>query len=323
MNGIRRWFLALPPIRRLAMGSAAVMVGALLVVQMTQSAFGGRAPSGPTSSSLATSESGLAGYASLLGRSGTAVTQRRLSLGDGRPVSPGATLFVLGASELGDRDSAAVQRFVEDGGQLVAGGTESTLWLNRLFDLQLEGAPVASPKDGADVTDSAFSSRHITTPRGEGFDPDRLPVGSLALALAGNVPVAVRIPSGNGFLVVLSDPRLLDNSELARSDNASFGIELVGGRAAVFAESVHGFGPRGGLRGLPERWRWSLAFMLAATLAWMISRARRNGPPEVPVRDLPPARREYVDALGVTLARARRRGGSTGTVPVSEEDTDR
>ena len=324
MNPVRRWFLELSPGRRLVVGAASVVLGVLVLVQAVQSTVGGSAPSGPSSSSLATSKNGLAAYASLLARSGSAVTQRRLPLGDGLPVTPGAALFVLGAPELDDRESAAVRRFVDDGGQLIAGGVESTLWINRIFSLEMESVPLASNgSKGASLVDAGSPARRISTPSGIGFDPEHLPVGSVALALSADIPVAVSLPERSGSLVLLSDVSMLDNSQLAQRDNAAFGLGLPDGRPVVFAESVHGFGPRGGLRGLPERWRWSLGFMLAATLAWMLSRARRNGPPEVPVRDLPPARREYVDALGVTLARVRRRGGSTGTVPDPREDTDR
>lgn len=324
MNPVRRWFVELSSRRRLVVGVAAIVIGVLAVVQTVQSTFGGPTPSGPSSSSLATSKNGLAAYASLLARAGMPVTQRRLPLGDGLPVTPAAALFVLGTPELDDRESAAVQRFVDDGGLLVAGGVESTLWTNRIFSLDLESVPLASDgSKGATLADAQSTARRITTPTGTGFDPEHLPVGSVALALSGDIPVAVRVPDGSGSLVLLSDVSMLDNSQLAQVDNAAFGLGLTGGRPVVFAESVHGFGPRGGLRGLPERWRWALGFVLAATLAWMVSRARRNGPPEVPVRDLPPARREYVDALGVTLARVRRRGGSTGTVPDPREDTDR
>ena len=53
--------------------------------------------------------------------------------------------------------------------------------------------------------------------------------------------------------------------------------------------------------------------MLAALL-YLASRARRLGPAEDEARELPPARRVYVDALGAALARTRDRAEAAAPV---------
>jgi hypothetical protein len=82
----------------------------------------------------------------------------------------------------------------------------------------------------------------------------------------------------------------------------------------VFAESVHGFGDATGLAALPSRWKWTLAGLLLAALAFVASRVRRLGPPEEESRPLPPPRRAYVDAVAAALARTRRPSASAERV---------
>jgi hypothetical protein len=74
----------------------------------------------------------------------------------------------------------------------------------------------------------------------------------------------------------------------------------------IFAESVHGYGRATGLSALPTGWRVALAGLLVATLALMLARGRRLGPPERADREFPPSRREHVDAVAATLRRTGR-----------------
>ena len=73
----------------------------------------------------------------------------------------------------------------------------------------------------------------------------------------------------------------------------------------MFVESVHGFGEATGLAALPARWRLALVIGVLAALLWLVSRARRLGPPEEAGENPAPARREHVEALALALRRSR------------------
>jgi hypothetical protein len=117
-------------------------------------------------------------------------------------------------------------------------------------------------------------------------------------------------------VILLADPSPLQNRLLGRADNAAFGLSLAGAghRPAAFLESYHGYGQSSGLRALPLEWKLLLAGLAAATLVWMVSRARRFGPPEKRTRDLPPPRSAYVDALAGILARTHKRDEAVSPV---------
>ena len=95
--------------------AAVVLVGVLL----------GRAPeqpSGPASSSYATSPAGLAGYAELLERAGHDVRRVRASLADRRPAR-GETVVVVDGRRLPADQRAALRAHVRGGGRAVLAGT--------------------------------------------------------------------------------------------------------------------------------------------------------------------------------------------------------
>ena len=75
----------------------------------------------------------------------------------------------------------------------------------------------------------------------------------------------------------------------------------------MFAESVHGYGPASGLGAIPTRWWWAFAVLALAAVVLALSRGRRLGPPEVPWRELPPARVEFAEALALQLTKSRPR----------------
>ena len=105
-------------------------------------------------------------------------------------------------------------------------------------------------------------------------------------------------------VIALADSSILHTRHLGEAHNAGLALALAGtGRPVIFDEYAHGYGA--GDRGLPPRWTRFLVAVTVAVLFWMWSEARRLGPPEVPSRPLPPARREYVDALAVSLSRTR------------------
>jgi hypothetical protein len=131
--------------------------------------------------------------------------------------------------------------------------------------------------------------------------------GTLPVLAGGGGILATVASVGAGRVVAVADSSVLQNRRLARADNAAFALAVVGeaGRPVRFAELQHGYGRPTGLGAVPSRWRWALAGAVLAALAWMWSRGRRLGPPDLVERDVPPPRRAYVDAVAATLARAR------------------
>jgi hypothetical protein len=114
---------------------------------------------------------------------------------------------------------------------------------------------------------------------------------------------------GRGRVVALADPSPLQNRLLGTADNAGFGLAAVGdGRTVAFAEGAHGYGHATGLGAIPGRWQAALVGLTLAALLGVVAAGRRLGPPEDAARPLPPARREYVDAVAVTLARTNQPG---------------
>ena len=312
MSALKTWLNRQPPWRQLLISTAALVALVALSTQVVQSTIGGGSPSGPSSSSFATTPAGVAAYASLIRDAGGTVIQRRVGFSEGTPVSPGATLLLLDVDVLDDSEVFAVRRFLDDGGRVVAGGIRGTSWINRVADTSLASA--ATDTDVAVVAAAeGGGARSIVHAGGVGLDADTVPDEAVVVARAADVPVAVRLSVGDagGTMVVLANTSVLQNRSLGERDDAAFALSLIANRPAVFAEQPHGYGQRGGVSGLPARWRWCLGLLLCAALAWMVSLGRRNGPTESAVRDLSPARREYVDALAVTLARSRRRTGSS------------
>jgi hypothetical protein len=114
---------------------------------------------------------------------------------------------------------------------------------------------------------------------------------------------------GRGRVYLLADSSPLQNRLLGRADNAALGLALAGtpARPVAFLESYHGYGRSSGLSALPLAWKLLLGGLGLAALVYMVARGRRFGPPEPEGRELPPPRREYVDALAVSIGRSRRR----------------
>jgi hypothetical protein len=157
------------------------------------------------------------------------------------------------------------------------------------------------------------------------LDPGRrlsseLPAISRYLAAGGRVVLAgrqvattLRALLGTGLLPIWqsaitgttrpSSP--LENASLARADNAAFGLDLAGpaGAAVAFDEYDHlQTSPGSGIADLPGHWQLALLLGLAAVLVWILSAARRFGPPARAERELVPPRIAHVDAVAALLA---------------------
>jgi hypothetical protein len=278
-----------------------IVVVVNIVLSLVDSSTRGSDETAPRSSSLSTGRDGLAAYAELLRRNGHDTEAQR---GDvtADAVASADTLVVLDPVGLGSDEERVVRRFVERGGRLLAGGPGAT---------GLLAAVLADPP--------VWSSTGIREARVVGGAPEVSDLRSVRTAGEGswsesgattpvlgsaNRALATVAAAGRGRVIALADPSPLQNRLLGSADNAAFGLDAAGdGRAVAFAEGAHGYGHAGGLGAIPGRWQAALVGLTLAALLGVVAAGRRLGPPEDAARPLPPPRREYVDALAVTLAR--------------------
>lgn len=289
--------------RRQSIGTRAVMIVLAVVagLNLAVTAAGeylGSDPSGPDSSSYSTTGSGTAALARLYGRAGHRVSRLRQPLRTAA-LDRSTTLLVLDPDRLFPRDVDALLAFLDAGGRVVTAGRGVVPLARAALDAEVGWRDKGATR--LHVTPSVAEAGRATTLVADGTGSWRLAAG-VPFVQGNDRTVAVAANVGPGRLVLIADPSILHNRRLARADNAALALSVVGaGRPVVFDEQAHGYGT--GERGVPERW---IRFLVAATLAvlvWMWVESRRLGPAEDLSRPLPPARREYVDALAVSLSR--------------------
>ncbi|MDA8393177.1 MAG: hypothetical protein M0Z87_10390 [Actinomycetota bacterium] len=291
--------------------AAAVVAASVLVAVLAVAATASGASAG-AGSSLSTAPEGMAAYAALLAHYRHRVGVLRAE--PSRQAARGSTLVVADPSGFGRTTVAAVASFVRGGGTLVVTGPTGEALLVGL--LGKRGAPIWQPGGAG----TAFPARG-----------QRLLPGSIAEVAAGNggtwrpgsgtgAPVLVErtgtgtlmmsAKAGSGRVIALSDPSVLDNSMLARADNAALGLALAGPAKSkvLFDEAVHGYGT--GFSALPPRWRLATELGVVAALLWMWSKARRLGPAREVRPPLDPPRSRQVEALSLALARTRDPAGA-------------
>jgi hypothetical protein len=257
-------------------------------------------PSGAEGSAYATQRRGAAGYAELLRRAGHPVEYLREPLAGAR-LDRTATLVVLDAPRLDADERAALGRFVRGGGRLVVGGPLAGRGILARAPRWVPAGPRRARPNVA--VPETTGLRNVESAGEGGFTP----LGG-ALPALGDAPALLAVArTGRGRALLLADASPLQNRLLARADNAALALALAGParRPVTFAESVHGYGRATGLAAIPPRWRFALAFAGLAGLVWLLSRARRLGPPELTGETPTPARREHVEALALGLRRAR------------------
>jgi len=293
----------------------ALVVGAVVAVNLLLAALAEltRVPAGPPSSSYATAPEGVAAYADLLVRSGHQVERLRDPLDDAE-LDPAVTLVLLDPGPLDEDARAALARFVEDGGRLLAGGAAPGGWVTELLSEPPAWSPVGPRRAEVVVPTEAVRGVERVETAGRGVWED---AGEALPVLAGDRQAVVVVARrGRGTMTLIADSSILQNRLLARADNAAFGLAAAGEprRPVVFVESVHGYGRESGLGAIPGRWAWALAGLGLSALLFMWARGRRLGPPEDAERDLPPPRLEYVESLAALLARSRRPGEAAAPV---------
>jgi hypothetical protein len=204
-------------------------------------------PSGPASSSFATRSQGLAAWASLAEREGLRVRALRDRPSE-ESLAGGGTVAIMDAGQLSGDEARALRAFAERGGRVVAGGAPSA-WTRTLLD----GDPPPWEDDGpetaravAGVPESAGVRRVRTGGNGRWT---RRGAGQRVLAGdEGTLLLVARV--GRGRIALLADSSPLQNRLLGEADNAALALALSGRGPLTFVESVHGYGPAGGLAAL-------------------------------------------------------------------------
>jgi hypothetical protein len=290
--------------------AAAGVVVAFLIAGFLADALA-PAPSGPTSSSYATTPTGVAAWAELLERSGHHVGQLRQDLGQAQ-LDPRATLVVLGARSLTPAAARRLDGFVRAGGRLVLSAASPARVLPML---------IPDPPGWVAVSPRAFEA--VTGGRGAGGVARVQTAGAgawrggagLLEDPSGGALVVVR-SLGDGQVVLLADPSPVQNRLLASADNAQLAFDLAGapGRPVLFAEALHGYGAATGIAAIPGTFWLVFAGLCLACVAWALARGRRLGPPEQPAEIGQPPRSAYVDALAGAVTRARHIAGLTRLV---------
>jgi hypothetical protein len=273
----------------------------------------GGGPSGPSSSSYATSSGGLAAYADLLGAQGTPVTRLRTPI-DKAHLEPGSTLVVVD-TPITPVEEAAVEDFVRGGGRLVAAGEPAGAVVASLADARARWSD-----EGAEVLHAVGNDAETAGVRrveGAGTGSWSF-VENGELSGAGNTVVFADDVDG-GRVVAVADSSILSNAYLDRADNAAFAIGAAGlrHRPVVFAEYGHGYGHSRGLAAIPARWKAMLLIAALAAVVAMWARGKRLGPPDRDDTVRPPPRVAYVEAVAATIARAGDR--EEGVRPVRAE----
>ena len=290
------------------------IVSVLLVINLVAAAIDALAPSpsGPDSSSFATSARGLAAWAELERRAGVEVSALR------RPPSATSlpargTVVLLDPGHLQRSEAEALRGFAERGGRVIAGG-EPDDWVATL--LGLDGPPdfdddsAETARRLVDAPETAGVTRVRTAGEGRWRSAGR---AQRALGTRGGA-LLLLATAGQGRIALLADASPLQNRLLDEADNAALALALGGEGPLAFVESVHGYGPARGLAALPARFGWALIGLALAALCFGVARGRRLGPPEPERRDLAPPRRAYVDSLAATMAKGKQRDEAVAPV---------
>jgi hypothetical protein len=286
---------------RLGLGVAAALVAFVVVLVIVDRLT--PEPTGPASSSYATTPAGLAAYASVLARNGHPVRRVRTRVSDDAPPTD-QTLVVLDPDVMEPEEARAIGDWVRAGGNLVAGGAGDASWLDEV----LEDPP--SWEGGGQRVRRTLVPIGITTgvesvvADGGGWHELG---GALPAIGPADGPLLVSARAGRGTVALLADATPLTNARLDQADGAALGLALAGGdqRTVAFLETVHGYGVSRGFGGLPTSVKWTLLGLALTALVAVWAAGRRFGPPEDPETEPPPPRTAYVDALAAALERAK------------------
>ena len=152
----------------------------------------------------------------------------------------------------------------------------------------------------------------VVPPTVRGLDVPALPAAH-AVFLAGDSTLILRQPLGNGDLVLLACPEVLDNHNLGRSGHLAL-LEALAGvterRPVLFDERSQGMADSGGVVATLSDWGLGplllLGLLTVGAVFWRAS--ARLGPPDREERDTRSDAVELLDSLADLYDRALRRG---------------
>ena len=301
----QRW-RAVPRRWQVVLVVLAVLAGLELASSFVTGLGGGNGGAAGPSSTYDDSGTGTGALARLLAARHHRVERLTVPL-DRATVPAPATLFVLDPTAWTGGDTRALVAALSSGDTVVLGGRPPAAGVvGMLLDTTAVPAwhAVTAGETEPLVSLPVVSGvGHVLADSPGTYGPEPHGNGAMPL-LAGPGGDLALVDVGRGTLVLLGSSSPLQNALLGRADDAAFGLDLVApGAPALFDEYDHGFGrPGRGLAGLPARWRFGLGFAVAAVLVWIVSAARRFGPPDEPERVTTPARVEYVRAMATLLA---------------------
>lgn len=307
-----------------------VIVVAAVVIEFVLSFAGAvygtpsRSILGPASS-LDTSDGGTAAFSQLLSARGHPVRVTEVPL-SGTSLPAHGTLIVLDPQKSLSGELGTINDYLSAGGRVVLAGRPGPKTLRTLLgagSLPIwqpgkagQSHPVvAAPEDFA--VSSVASNGAGSWRTGYAIEARGRYVRVLLGGPGGDLALLARV--GSGRLVLLASASALENRALDSADNAAFALDLAGpGRSpVVFDEYDHLETITGtGLAGLPGHWRAALALGLLAVVVWILSAARRFGPPAPAERELVPARIAYVDAVAALLATGSQLRLNAGAAPL-------
>ncbi len=286
------WWGRVGPVKRVVFVIVVLVVGANAGLAALDSVVGSD-PGGPTGSSYATADDGLAAWGDLLRARGTEVEALRDPLGEA-DLPTGGTVVIAEPEDAPTPEALdALARHVQGGGRIVTVGEGGAAYAGPLLGLDLgwtdegtvEPAPVGPTLDG------------LTTLVADGVGSFATPGSATVEAGPAERPVIVSA----GSLIAVADAGLVANAHLDEADDAALAVLLAGEGPVAFAEAEHGYGRARGLDAVPGRWKATVLGLVLATLIGFWSVGQRLGPAEVADRPLPPARLAYVEAVAAAL----------------------
>ena len=307
----------------------AVIVGAIVVLLGVLRPLVNDPPQkGERGSSFATVEGGVAALADLAARYNYPLLRRTTPLDqsaafDRYPLAPDSVLVVLEA-ELSTDDAVDVGQFIRTGGHVVASVGPGVPWTSELVDVEsteafaisstgvsVTATTTSDTLGNASVSSETYEAKDLRVDGTKALRVEQLAalgLESKVIAVRDGLPIAATISLGEGQITLVSDSSMFTNALLDKADNASFSLEVLGNgtRTIVFAEEPHGFGSSLSPTGLPSNVRGFLWGLVAATIVLMISRSKRNGPPEQAHRDLAPPRSLYLASMAASLDKVER-----------------
>jgi len=294
------WWSRVGPVKRAITVILALVVGVNAGLAALDSVVGSD-PGGPTGSTFATGDDGVAAWSDLLQTRGVDVEALRRPLGEADLPAGGTVVLVEPADAPTSEGLTDLAEHLAGGGRVVTVGSAGAVYAGALLgaDLGWQAEGTAHPRPAGPSLDGLDGLDDL---RGEGSGSFATPGPTRVEAGPDDAPVIVSA----GGLVAVADPTLLQNDHLAEGDDAALAVVLAGPGPVAFTEAEHGYGAARGLGAIPGRWRAAAIGLIVATLLGFWSVGQRLGPAEATARPLPPPRRAYVDALAAALARRQR-----------------